>query len=209
MKVEIQNGNGGKWIYILILALICGFLIYLTSTYKKKYDTEKARYDQLSYSVNRMNDSVKIYKKKWSDGFYRWNTETTALYLKNANIEDLYHDKVRELKQMGIKMKDINSASFMATETVDSVPAKVIYVDSLHQLQSEYRDEYIHILASINRDYTSSIKYSVRDSIIVADLYKRHRFLFFKWKSRQNKIIATSKNPKTKIVGLQVLKVIE
>ena len=110
---------------------------------------------------------------------------------------------------MKIKLKDINSASFMATETVDSVPAKVIYVDSLHQLQSEYRDEYIHILASINRDYTSSIKYSVRDSIIVADLYKRHKFLFFHWKSRQNKIIATSKNPKTKIVGLQVLKVIE
>lgn len=211
-NINIDTSSNSSKFKILIIILILGLLglAYYGKKYKEKFKAQKELAQNLSESINHLNDTVKTYQIKWENGKKTYAAKVEAIQVEKSNFEKLYKDEVIKAKKLGVKLNDINSVSQIQTETSGTqyVP---VYVDSLKQLTTSYKDSFTYISCIIPRTGKSKIDYSIRDSLFIVDIYKRHKLLFglIKWKSRQNRMIVTSMNPKTKILGFTVHKVIQ
>ena len=203
---EQNNFSGG--IIFLLIAAVLGFLSY---RYYGKYVEQKNVSDKLTISLNSLTDTAKTYRVKWLNGEKLNAASVNALYLKNENLERLYKDEIRASSRLGAKLRDISSLTTTKVVTRDSVINVPVYLDTLQALHADYSDEWANINCTINRKFKADIRYEVRDSLFITEYYKKHRILFglIHWKEKQNRYVIVSMNPKSKIVGFSVKKVIE
>lgn len=206
-----NENNSGKGIGISIaFSIFMIAILFSTFTFynkwkkeKQKYENEKVKTEMLSESISNMGDTARIYKVKLNDTVSVMAAEINELNFSKDNINKILGDKVNELKAIKIKNSELSSFISVRSQTKDSIISKV-YIDSLHNLSTEYRDSFINIKATIFRDNTSNIKYECNEDF---DLFisrkPTKRFLFFKWKYR-NKYTLLPKNPKTFVKGLKV-----
>ena len=211
-KTEINVKTGGKIAstsIIIILIVIAGLAYYFynqwTEVRTKLKETESNK-ELLIKSINNLQDSSKILKLKL-DSQTVYAAEYNTLYLDKQNIESQLSNKLKTIKELGVKLDNLESYVTQQVTTVDTIHT-IAYVDSLHSLYASYRDSFIDISTTIYRDRRSLITYKNNE---VFDLlnYKshKHKFLFFKW-GKIDKFVLVPHNKKTSI-KLRAVKIID
>lgn len=188
----------------VILVVLISFSILLSRySYEKKRAQEfEQSSKQLSMTVNHLNDSNRIFKTKLGKTTV-WASEVQTLYMDKKNLVSQLTTqlgvKKKELHDIGIKIKDIQSVVSVNSTSSDTVHT-VAYIDSIQSLHAEYCDSFITIATQIFRNNQAVIRYTSRESY---DLFNyvsfRHHFLFFRW-GRDNKYLLLPHNPHTKAV---------
>lgn len=212
MKVEVDSGGPNKLILAIVAILFAMLVtaIFAAFSYRERYHIQKEHSADLSASLSSIHDSAKFFQVKWENGTKTSAASINALKMDFKNLQSLYRGEIDKARRLGANPRDINAVTQVHTETAASkiVP---VYIDTLRQLTACYSDSFTLIKCAIRRDGIARIDYSIRDSLYILDMYKRHRILFglIKWKERQNKMIVTSMNPNTVIRGFLVHKVIE
>ena len=211
-KTEINVKTGGKIAstsIIIILIVIAGLAYYFynqwTEVRKKLKETESNK-ELLIKSINNLQDSSKTLKLKL-DSQTVYAAEYNTLYLDKQNIESQLSNKLKTIKELGVKLDNLESCVTQQVTTVDTIHT-IAYVDSLQSLCASYRDSFIDISTTIYRDRRSLITYKNNE---VFDLlnYKshKHKFLFFKW-GKIDKFVLVPHNKKTS-VKLRAVKIID
>ena len=128
-EVNVNNkNNGGSVIAIVILCLLIGVSGYFAYKYRTKYKEQKTISQQLSNSINNLQDTAKAYKIKWNDGQKTSAATISALYLTNSNLEQLYKDKLEAAYKMGAKNNKIQSISTASTIVHDTISTVAVIV---------------------------------------------------------------------------------
>ena len=211
-KTEINVKTGGKIAstsIIIILIVIAGLAYYFynqwTEVREKLKETESNK-ELLIKSINNLQDSSKTLKLKL-DSKAVYAAEYNTLYLDKQNIESQLSNKLKTIKELGVKLDNLESYVTQQVTTVDTIHT-IAYVDSLQSLCASYRDSFIDISTTIYRDRRSLITYKNNE---VFDLlnYKshKHKFLFFKW-GKIDKFVLVPHNKKTS-VKLRAVKIID
>ena len=211
-KTEINVKTGGKIAstsIIIILIVIAGLAYYFynqwTEVRTKLKETESNK-ELLIKSINNLQDSSKILKLKL-DSQTVYAAEYNTLYLDKQNIESQLSNKLKTIKELGVKLDNLESYVTQQATTIDTIHT-IAYVDSLQSLCASYRDSFIDISTTIYRDRRSLITYKNNE---VFDLlnYKshKHKFLFFKW-GKIDKFVLVPHNKKTS-VKLRAVKIID
>lgn len=203
------ENNSGKGIAIAFSIFMIAILFSTFTFYnkwkaeKQKYESEKVKTKLLSESISNMDNTARIYKVKLNDTVSVMAAEINELNFSKNNINKILGDKVNELKAVKVKNNELNTFVSVRSKTKDSIISKV-YIDSLQDLSTEYRDSFINIKATIFRNKTANIKYECNEDfdLFVSRKPTKH-FLFFKLKYRNNYLLLP-KNPKTWVKGLKV-----
>lgn len=199
-EVKINNGGGkiiSTVIVVLLLALsACSYYCY--SKYKEtkaKLKASESNKELLVQSINTLQDSCKTFKVKIGENKFTASAINT-LYLDKKNLKSQLSDKIETINKLGIDIDRLESVVSVKSNTSDTVHT-IAYVDSIQSLHSEYKDSFVYISTTINRNNSSDIWYSINDEF---DLYnhksRKHKFLFIKW-GKVDQFILIPHNPKS------------
>lgn len=202
MSTSVKITNKGGTALIAVLLLVLSVVGYMATKYKAKYEHEKDVSFALSQSMNVLNDSAKIYRTKYGTSVAQIQT----LQMKSENVKTLYKTIYKYAEKAGAP----NSISTLTNVVHDTINT-IAYVDSLSALHANYVDNWANIQATIYRNKKAMINYAVKDSFLIVDYYKQHRWLFglIKWKTRQDNIQVENFNPHATISKFQVIKIIQ
>jgi hypothetical protein len=202
MSKEIKIQNKGGTALITVLLLVLSLVGYIATKYKAKYEHEQNVSFALSQSINYLNDSAKIYRTKLGTSIAQAN----VLSMKKENVKTIYKKEYIYANKIG-SPNQIENVSSAIKDTVNVIA----YVDSLSSLHASYVDNWTTIQATIFRNSKALITYELKDSLMIVDYYKEHRYLFglIKWKTKQNKIQVESLNPHSKITYFHSIKIIK
>jgi len=197
MSKEIKIQNKGGTALIAVLLLVLSIVGYIATKYKAKYEHEKTVSFALSQSINSLTDSVKYGKNI---------AQVNVLSMKKENVKTIYKKEYIYANKIG-SPNQIENVSSAIKDTVDAI----VYIDSLSSLHASYVDNWATIQAIIFRNSKAMITYELKDSFMIVDYYKEHRYLFglIKWKTKQNKIQVESFNPHSKITYFHSIKIIK
>jgi len=204
-KVEVKQGSGVSTFLVVLLLAACTFGVWQ----HKKFKDADAVNDMLASSLVVSQDSIKYVKVKLNDTVSVMAATTRAIYMDKQSLSKLYSKEVANSKQLGLRLKDIQSMQQVATIMNDTVYTPV-YVDSLKRLCTSFNDGFVSINTCIPRIGDAETGYSIKDSIQITEYYAPHRILWglIKWKSKTGEYGAMSMNPKASIVGFKVEKVV-
>ena len=136
--------------------------------------------------------------------------EIEALTLQKNDFERLYTEQEKELKQLGIKVKRLQSISttnitheyiFDTVQIFDSVKVLNNKIDTLKCFK--FTDNYINFEGCFAHETCFATKIQTVDTLSIA-LHKNYRkkFLFFHWKPFY-KVTIISKNPYSTVTGAE------
>lgn len=201
-QIKINNSNNGKgasavFSILLVIAVVCSFIFY------NKWQKEKTKSELYSESISNLSDTAKVYKIRLNDTVSVMAAKIKSLYVAKENINTVLSDKIDELKAAKVRHKDLKNFTSIGTVTKDSV-ITIVYVDTLKNLTTEYKDSFMNIKATLFRNNTASIKYECYDDLdLIVKKEATRRFLFFRWKYRDTYLLIPH-NPKTRIRKLKV-----
>lgn len=191
----------------IIIASLIGSLYIQTERLK----TAKEERDIYENSTNTLLMDVAIYKTKDSlSAATVGELQMTVKEYKKYRADDL-----ALIKSLKTKNRDLTTATTLQTQTITTLIGKV--KDSL-----VYRDRYIvdtlrcidisskwfDLKGCSNRNNDFFGKFENRDSLLIAETIKYKRFLGFLWeteKIKDRKIDVVSKNPNTRILGVELV----
>lgn len=206
MSNDNNNGGGVSTVLSLITAILVFLSIFCYNKWQKtkqKYNDEKDKAELLSESISNLSDTAKVYKLKLSDSASVMAARINELTVSRNNIKSVLYGKEQELKGAKVNKRNIKSSASVASVVHDSVIVPV-YLDTLRNLYTEYKDSFMTIKATIFRDHTANIKYTdYEDFDLIEKRAPTKRFLFFKWKYR-NTYILVPHNPKVWVKKLKV-----
>jgi len=191
---------------LLVVLLLAGGGIFSAVTRQSELSQERARVHQLSQSVSALRDTAAAYQVELQNGRMVWADRVNALCFERDNVRHLLAGKEEQLRRLGVRLADTQSFSDFSVATIDSVRVPA-YIDTLQCLHAVYRDSFATISAIIRRDFTSDIRYSIRDSFTLVNYTSYRRFLFIRWHPR-NTYILMAHNPHTRVMGLRVVSIL-
>lgn len=195
------------YLFIAIIIITLSGELYLKSLQLKAIKIEKEIYK--SNNTTLLQD-VKTYKTKDS-----LNAATVGeLQMTVKEYKKYRSDDLALIKTLQTKNRDLTTATTLQTQTITTLIGKV--KDSL-----VYRDRYIvdtlrcidisskwfdlKGCSNSNNDFFGT--FENRDSLLIAETIKYKRFLGFLWetqKIKDRKIDVVSKNPDTRILGIEL-----
>ena len=178
---------------LLIAALVlAGLVAFLTGMVKR----QKAEISRLDNNVSAVTETARQYKTKAGDNA----EEVRRLTLKHSELEMFNADLEKKVKEMGIKLRDVQAVNRMESETkiavtvpnvtpktVKSVNRFVHYFDGWNDVKVESRPD------------STKIEVKNVDTLDVVTHVKQKRFLFFRVGKPIPKTTISNKNPKTEL----------
>ena len=156
-------------------------------------------------SVSQIGKPKQEKKELHTDNGTLTSITTEPVKVTSKNIRERYADDVKEVKDAGIKGRDIDELTHINISTRDSVSAELHHVDST-TMNVHYADGYARIDVQIDSLRSATIDYEVKDSVVVVAYQKRHRLLFglIRWKETE-RVEVHSKNPKAEVESVEVV----
>jgi len=206
-KINIkQQGSGVPFFLVLLLLASASFGAWQYNKVKHI----KADNKLLSSALIISRDSIEYTKIKLNDTVSVLAAKVKAIYMDKESLKKLYSKEVMISNNLGARLKDISTIHNISMVSSDSVLVPV-YIDTLKQLCAYYEDKYIKINTCIPAKGDATISYIIEDSISIIEYFKPHKILWglIKWSSNTNEYAVFSNNPKTKITGFKVKKIIK
>lgn len=126
------------------------------------------------------------------------------LTLTYDELKKNYDDVTATARDLGIKVKRMESVSTSATQTevkvITEVRDSIIYRDStVHKIKVfDWYDPWVRVFGQIHRD-SVDVDVMSRDTLVQIVHRVPHKFLFFKWGTKAIHQEIVSKNPHTRI----------
>lgn len=191
---------------ILILSVLCVVLIVSLNTAHSNYVRQKNLAKTFERTISDMGQDIKQERIRLNDSINVYMATIRDLHLSKKNVEDLYS---KVLKASNTKAKDVNSITELGS-VVYSTDTVIAQVDTFGGLRAQVIDDWARIDVEVKPDRQTIVDYCFKDSLSVISIQKKHSILFglIKWKSLEStKVI--NHNPKSQIVGLQKIDIIE
>lgn len=195
-------------IYV-ILGVIIAILIGLVYLQASRIKAIKADRDVYKTNTNVLLKDVKTYQTKDS-----LNAATVGeLQLTISEFEKYRANDAKLIESLQIKNRDLQAVTTAQSKTIiqlrGTVRDSIVYrdnviVDTLYCVNVSDKWFDLQGCANKKREFTGT--FENRDSLLVAETVKYKRFLGFLWKTskvKDRKVDVVSKNPHTKILGVE------
>lgn len=181
---------------LLIAALVLvGLVAFLTGTVKR----QKAEISRLDNNITAVTETARQYKTKVGDSA----EEVRRLTLKHSELELFNADLEKKVREMGIKLKNLQAVNRMESETKIVVTVPNVKPETNKSVKSVNR--FAHYFDGWNdvkvESCPDSTKIEVKnvDTLDVVTHVKQKRFLFFRVGKPIPKTTVSNKNPKTEL----------
>ena len=197
-KIKIYS----RIVEVIILIIMFVFILVVLHNCKRyKEESVRLKNNQIS-----LVQGVKTYRDKFGKSI----AEVNALTLKKGEFEQLYQNKVSEIKDLNIEIKRLKS--YTSTNMNTNIPIVTIFHDSIFIVNNKidtlrcinYSDDYFSINACMNDDTLIGRVNSI-DTLIQTVSIIPKKFLFFKWGVKGIKQTIKSKNPYTTIISSEYI----
>lgn len=181
---------------LLIAALVlAGLVAFLTGTVKR----QKAEISRLDNNITAVTETARQYKTKAGDNA----EEVRRLTLKHSELELLNADLEKKVREMGIKLKNLQAVNRMESETKVAVTVPNVKPETDKSVKSvnrfaHYFDGWNDVKVESRPDSTK-IEVKNVDTLDVVTHVKQKRFLFFRVGKPIPKTTVSNKNPKTEM----------
>lgn len=181
---------------LLIAALVLvGLVAFLTGTVKR----QKAEISRLDSNITAVTETARQYKTKAGDNA----EEVRRLTLKHSELELFNADLEKKVREMGIKLKNLQAVNRMESETKIVVTVPNVKPETNKSVKSvnrfaHYFDGWNDVKVESRPDSTK-IEVKNVDTLDVVTHVKQKRFLFFRVGKPIPKTTVSNKNPKTEL----------
>lgn len=178
---------------LLIAALVLvGLVVFLTGTVKR----QKAEISRLDSNIAAVTETARQYKTKAGDNA----EEVRRLALKHSELEMFNADLEKKVKEMGIKLRDVQAVNRMESETKIAVTVPNVTPKTVKSVNrfAHYFDGWNDVKVESRPDSTK-IEVKNVDTLDVVTHVKQKRFLFFRVGKPIPKTTVSNKNPKTEL----------
>lgn len=181
---------------LLIAALVlAGLVAFLAGTVKR----QKAEISQLDNNITAVTETARQYKTKAGDNA----EEVRRLTLKHSELELFNADLEKKVREMGIKLKNLQAVNRMESETKIAVTVPNVKPETDKSVKSvnrfaHYFDGWNDVKVESRPDSTK-IEVKNVDTLDVVTHVKQKRFLFFRVGKPIPKTTVSNKNPKTEL----------
>lgn len=181
---------------LLIAALVLvGLVVFLTGTVKR----QRAEISRLDSNIAAVTETARQYKTKAGDNA----EEVRRLTLKHSELEMFNADLEKKVKEMDIKLKNIQAVNRMESETKIAVTVPNVKPETDKSVKSvnrfaHYFDGWNDVKVESRPDSTK-IEVKNVDTLDVVTHVKQKRFLFFRVGKPIPKTTVSNKNPKTEL----------
>lgn len=178
---------------LLVAALVlAGLVAFLTGTVKR----QKAEISRLDNNVSAVTETARQYKTKAGDNA----EEVRRLTLKHSELEMFNADLEKKVKEMGIKLRDVQAVNRMESETKIAVTVPNVTPKTVKSVNrfAHYFDGWNDVKVESRPDSTK-IEVKNVDTLDVVTHVKQKRFLFFRVGKPIPKTTVSNKNPKTEL----------
>lgn len=178
---------------LLIAALVLtGAVVFLTGTVKR----QKAEISRLDNNITAVTETARKYKTKAGDNA----EEVRRLTLKHSELEMFNADLEKKVREMGIKLRDVQAVNRMESETKLTVTVPNVTPKTVKSVNrfAHYFDGWNDVKVE---SYPDSTKIDIKnvDTLDVVTHVKQKRFLFFRVGKPIPKTTVSNKNPKTEL----------
>lgn len=189
--------------FLYIAVFLLSAVLTANCVRESKY-REKA--EALEETVSGLNQEMKKERLVFRDSIAVCQAEIKTLAMTKDNIEARYSEL---LKASSLKPKDVNAVTEVVT-VVHSVDTVYAEADSFGGVRAKLEDPFVSIGVEVFPSLETIIDYSVRDSLTVVSVQKKHSWLFglIKWKEHKS-VRVINHNPKADVTGLNMVEVIE
>lgn len=199
--------KGAKVYFILgsIIAILIG-LVWLQMSRIQEIKSDRDIYKNNTESLLK---DIETYKTKDS-----LNAATVGeLKLELSDFKEFRENDAKLIESLQIKNRDLKAVTTAQSQTIirlrGTVRDSIIYrdnviVDTLYCLDIMGKWFDLHGCANGEHEFTGT--FQNRDSLLIAETVKYKRFLWILWKTskiKDRKIDVVSKNPDTKILGVE------
>ena len=197
-----------KAITTTVIAIICLALILLFRyTLRLKEENNRLETNQVALSAD-----LNKYKTKSGNNA----AKVIELQLKNSEFKKLCQEQKDIIKDMGIKLKRLESVSTTGTKT--EIHKKVEIHDTIIRekidtvytekklKRFEWCDNWTDISGIIYND-SVELLYTNRDTLTVAAVRVPKKFLFFRWGTKYVEVHVSNRNPYTEITYNKSIKI--
>lgn len=181
---------------LLIAALVLvGLVAFLTGTVKR----QKAEISRLDSNIAAVTETARQYKTKADDNA----EEVRRLTLKHSELGLFNADLEKKVREMGIKLKNLQAVNRMESETKIAVTVPNVKPETDKSVKSvnrfaHYFDGWNDVKVESRPDSTK-IEVKNVDTLDVVTHVKQKRFLFFRVGKPIPKTTVSNKNPKTEL----------
>lgn len=181
---------------LLIAALVlAGLVAFLTGTVKR----QKAEISRLDNNITAVTETARQYKTKAGDNA----EEVRRLTLKHSELELFNADLEKKVREMGIKLKNLQAVNRMESETKIAVTVPNVKPETDKSVKSvnrfaHYFDGWNDVKVESRPDSTK-IEVKNVDTLDVVTHVKQKRLLFFRVGKPIPKTTVSNKNPKTEL----------
>lgn len=178
---------------LLIAALVLtGAVVFLTGTVKR----QRAEISRLDNNITAVTETARKYKTKAGDNA----EEVRRLTLKHSELEMFNADLEKKVREMGIKLRDVQAVNRMESETKLTVTVPNVTPKTVKSVNrfAHYFDGWNDVKVE---SYPDSTKIDIKnvDTLDVVTHVKQKRFLFFRVGKPIPKTTVSNKNPKTEL----------
>lgn len=181
---------------LLIASLVlAGLVVFLTGTVKR----QRAEISRLDSNIAAVTETAGQYKTKAGDNA----EEVRRLTLKHSELELFNADLEKKVREMGIKLKNLQAVNRMESETKIVVTVPNVKPETNKSVKSVNR--FAHYFDGWNdvkvESCPDSTKIEVKnvDTLDVVTHVKQKRFLFFRVGKPIPNTTVSNKNPKTEL----------
>lgn len=203
-----KTGKMKRYIILLILAIATVSVIFVQSERIKRLKEER---NQHRNNAAILMQDINIYRTKDSLNA----AKVGALELSIKQFERYRAEDAAIIKDLKTKNRDLNALTKTQSQTIIDLRAEpkdtVIIRDSVKipAISLSTGDKWYDFKGLLYNDkFTGQL--SVRDSLLVVETVKYRRFLGFLWKTKRIEnfeVDVTSKNPYTKIIGVESIRI--
>ena len=183
--------------FLLIALIIAGGLLWVQSA---RLRSEKRERRRLESNQTALMSDVEIYRTKAGKAA----ASNMVLNLRVSELERLRAADAESIRDLGIKLKRVESTAKTATATVVELRAKLrdtavgaVIIDSMRTFR--WRDPWVTVEGLIERDSVACRVESIDTLRQVVHRVPR-RFLFIRWGTKAIRQEVMSSNPHTRIV---------
>lgn len=181
---------------LLIAALVlAGLVAFLAGTVKR----QKAEISRLDNNITAVTETARQYKTKAGDNA----EEVRRLTLKHSELELFNADLEKKVREMGVKLKNLQAVNRMESETKIAVTVPNVKREADKSVKSvnrfaHYFDGWNDVKVESSPDSTK-IEVKNVDTLDVVTHVKQKRFLFFRVGKPIPNTTVSNKNPKTEL----------
>lgn len=197
-----------QWKYVLLITF--AIVIYFLFSANQKKDSE---IDRKTENIEVLNSDLQTYKSSFNTGLKTIKCKDSIILLNAAKIASLTYTvnelkqfsalDVNTIKELKLKLKNVQSITNIGTQTDTSINTKIVYVDSTQCL--DFKDEYTSVSGCFKGD-SINLLIQTRDSLTtVASRVPKYKLLWWTWGVKGIQLDIRAKNPNTTFTYLKYI----